>query len=237
MPAQLRRFLPLIIVALAALLFFATGLHREITLEALQQRQAELARLVATHFGAVLLVFFVSYVIAISLSLPLAMVLSILGGFLFGAWLATPIIVIASTLGSTIFFLLVKHAIGHHFHDRARGWIARLENGFRENAFNYVFVLRLIPVAPLFMVNLIAGLLDVKTRDFVIATFLGMFAWSFIFASVGYGLRLAFHAGESTDPAAALRSAIFSPEIMLALGALAVLGLAPVIIKRVRARA
>lgn len=234
MPARLRRFLPLIAIAAGIALFFASGLYRHVSLEGLREQRAALDDFVTRHYAAAMAAFFIFFVAAIACSLPLAFVLSVAGGFLFGALAATPVIVLAATIGSTIVFLIVKHALGEWLHERTRGWLARFEDGFRANAFNYIVALRLTPVAPLFIVNVVAGLLDVKTRDFALATLIGLVPWSFIFASAGHGLRGAFNAGVDPDPAAAARAIIFSPEIALAIGVLIVIALAPVIAKRLR---
>ena len=101
--------------------------------------------------------------------------------------------------------------------------------GFREDAFNYLLVLRLIPVVPFWAVNLAAGIVGMRLTSFAVATFIGMIPAAFIYAGVGNGLGMLLATGQKPE-----MHLIFRPDILLPLIGLAVLALVPVAYKRWR---
>ncbi|MFQ5974287.1 MAG: TVP38/TMEM64 family protein, partial [Alphaproteobacteria bacterium] len=117
------------------------------------------------------------------------------------------------------------------FHEQAGPLAEKMEAGFRENALNYMLVLRLIPVFPFWLVNLAPAFLGVSVRVFVIGTFVGIIPGTFVYASVGNGLGAVFDAGGAPD-----LGIIFEPEILLPIIGLALLALLPVIYKKIQAR-
>jgi uncharacterized membrane protein YdjX (TVP38/TMEM64 family) len=168
----------------------------------------------------------------VALSIPGATVLTIAAGFLFGQLWATVLVVIAATAGATALFLLAKTTIGDTLRAKAGPWLQRMEAGFAEGALSYLLVLRLIPLFPFFVVNLVPAFLGVPLATYVIATFVGIIPGTFVYASVGAGLGSVFEAGGTFAPADAL-----TPEIITALIGLAVLSLLPVAYRKlVRAR-
>ncbi|MBI1186746.1 MAG: TVP38/TMEM64 family protein [Alphaproteobacteria bacterium] len=233
-PSPFVRFAPLLLLAAALATAFALGLHREVSLEALRDRQTELEAFVAANLPAAIGLYVLAYALSVAISFPIASVLTLAGGFLFGPWLGGAATVIAATLGATAIFLAARTAVGDALRARAGGWLEKLERGFRENAFNYLLALRLFPGAPFFIVNLVPAFFGVKLRDFVLATFIGIIPGTFVYASVGNGLRAAFEAGVSADPAAQGRALLFSPEIILPIAGLIVLALLPIAAKAFR---
>ena len=107
----------------------------------------------------------------------------------------------------------------------------KCEAGFQENALSYLLFLRLVPLFPFFVVNLVPAFLGVSVRTYVIATFFGIIPGTMVFSLAGGGLGSALDAGGEFRVSAAL-----TPEIVAALVGLAVLALSPVVYKRVRAR-
>ena len=110
-------------------------------------------------------------------------------------------------------------------------WLGRLESGFQRNAFNYLLVLRLIPLFPFFVVNLVPAFLGVRLATYVAATFIGIIPATFVFSSVGAGLDSLFDSGREFSAAG-----ILTPEIILALAGLAVLALLPVAYRKYKSR-
>ena len=106
-----------------------------------------------------------------------------------------------------------------------------MESGFRENALNYLLVLRLIPLFPFFVVNLVPAFLGVSLRIYVLGTLVGIIPGSFVYATVGAGLGSIFDSGEEFS-----LKGILTPEIVTALVGLAILAIVPVIYKKFRAR-
>jgi uncharacterized membrane protein YdjX (TVP38/TMEM64 family) len=106
-----------------------------------------------------------------------------------------------------------------------------MEAGFQENAFNYLLVLRLIPLFPFWIVNLVPAFLGVKLRTYMLGTLIGIIPGSFVFASVGAGLGSVLDSGQEFSP-----SSVLTPQIVIALIGLAVLALLPVAYRKWRRR-
>ena len=103
--------------------------------------------------------FVAFYAVATALSLPGALFLTLAGGFLFGTWLGGLLSVVGATSGAVALFLIARSALGAALRDRAAPWLQRLEAGFRRDAFSYLLVLRLVPLFPFWLVNLVPAFL------------------------------------------------------------------------------
>ena len=231
-----RKLLPLGVIALALALFFGLGLQRYFTLDALNENQAALRAQVAGHPVLAVLAFMALYAGAVAISFPGAGFLSIFAGFLFGLWTGTTAVVIAATLGATIIFLAAKGALADALRSKAGGAVERMRRGFEEDELSYMFVLRLVPVFPFFVVNIAAGVIGVSTRSYVLATLVGIVPGSFVYVSIGNGFRAAIEAGGTAD-ADALAGALFQPAVLLPIVGLIVLALVPVAYKKAKGRA
>jgi uncharacterized membrane protein YdjX (TVP38/TMEM64 family) len=226
------RILALLVFAAAIALVFSTGVKDYLTLESLSANRARLLDFVAQNAAVAALAFIGVYIAATALSVPGAIWLSIGGGFLFGPLLGAFYIVIAATIGAAIIFLLARYVLGDALRAKAGPALKKMEAGFQENALSYLLVLRLVPLFPFFLVNLVPAFLGVSLRTFVIGTFLGIIPGSFVFATVGAGLGDALAAGAAVDPGAALRQ----PTVIGALAGLVVLSLIPVVYRRFKSR-
>ncbi|MEM8949812.1 MAG: TVP38/TMEM64 family protein [Pseudomonadota bacterium] len=227
----LRRFLPLAVIAAAIGTAFAFGIGDYLSFDALRDNRELLTAFVADHVVIAVIGFIALYAVSTALSLPGGAVLSIAGGFLFGSILGTAWIVVGATLGAIVLFLAAKTALGDVLRAKAGPWMKRMEAGFKDNAFSYLLVLRLVPLFPFFVVNLVPAFLGVGLRTFAAATFVGIIPGAFVFASVGAGLGSVFEQGGDFSPAAAL-----TPEVIIALLGLAVLSLVPVGYEKLKAR-
>jgi uncharacterized membrane protein YdjX (TVP38/TMEM64 family) len=221
--SPVRRFLPLAILLGAAAMFFALDLDRYVSFETLRAHRAELLAFVDRHPVLAPLVFMLVYAVAIALSVPGGAILTITGGFLFGTLATTLYVVVAATLGATAVFLIARTALGDTLRTKAGPRIRRMEEGFQENALSYLLVLRLIPIFPFWLVNIVPAFLGVGLGTYVIGTFVGIIPGSFVYASVGNGLGAVFDAGGTPD-----LGIIFNPEILTPILGLAVLALLPV---------
>lgn len=230
--AVARRLLPLLAVALALAGFFAFGLQRYFTLEALRENRDALRAWVDARPALAMGVFVLAYAGAVAISFPGASILTVFGGFLFGLWPGTPLVVIAATLGASAIFVAAKTALADFLRRRARGFLKTMEEGFRENELSYLLFLRLAPIFPFWAVNIGAGLLGVRLRNFMIGTFFGIIPGSFVYASIGNAAASAFDAGEDVS----LQGVLAKPEVLLAFLGLALLALIPVAVKRMRRR-
>ena len=231
--SALKRLAPIFIIALALAAFFALGLHKYFTLDSLRENRVALQDWVDASPARAIAIFIAVYAAAVAISFPGASILTIFGGYLFGLAGGVPATVIAATLGATAIFLAAKTALGNFLQSRAGGFIKKMEQGFREDELNYMFVLRLIPAFPFWAINIAAGVLGVSTRNFVIGTGLGIIPGSFVYTSIGAAAGAAFDAGEDVT----LSGILLQPQTLLPIVGLALLALLPVALKRLNKQA
>ncbi|MGI9451282.1 MAG: TVP38/TMEM64 family protein [Geminicoccaceae bacterium] len=227
----IKRFLPLGVLVLAIAAVFATGLHNYLTFESLREHREVLLDFVDRNPLVAPLAFVLVYAVATALSVPGGVILTIAGGFMFGTWLGGFCVVIGATIGATAIFLIAKTALGGVLHDKAGPWLGKMEAGFKENALSYLLVLRLVPLFPFWLVNLVPAFLGVALGTYVLGTFVGIIPGSLVFASVGNGLGAVFDAGETPD-----LGIIFEPAILGPILALSLLALVPVGYRRIAAK-
>jgi uncharacterized membrane protein YdjX (TVP38/TMEM64 family) len=228
---SLARLWPLAVLALAIGAVFALDLDRFLSFAALREHREALTAFVADHRVIAALCFSGVYALAIALSVPGGAVLTIAGGFMFGSLLGTGLVVVAATLGATLLFLIAKTALGDPLRAKTGPFLKRMEAGFQQDALNYLLVLRLIPLFPFWIVNLVPAFLGVPLRTYVLGTFLGIIPGSFVFASVGAGLGSVLDSGQEFSP-----GSVLTPEIVIALVGLAALALLPVAYRKLKER-
>ena len=227
-PVAPRRFVPLGILVLAGALFMVLGGHRYLTFAALAENREWLCATVAQAGAKAALAFILAYAGLVAVSVPGSVLFTLAGGFLFGPWLGTAYALIGATSGATIVFLAARAGLAG-LSARAGPSARRFEAGFRRNALNYLLVLRLIPIVPFWLINLIAGAVGLRLWVFVVGTFVGMIPVSFIYASLGNGLATLADEGRAPDLAILCRPSVFLPIL-----GLVVLALVPVVYKRWR---
>lgn len=226
-----KRFIPVLVVVLGVVAFVTTGAHEYLSFEALSRHRADLLAYAADHAVLSVVVFMVAYVVVIALSLPGGVWLTLAGGFIFGGVMAGLYVVVAATIGATLIFLAARYAFADLFRTRAGSALGKMESGFRKNAFNYLLVLRLVPLFPFWLVNLVPALLDVKLRTYMVATFFGIIPGTFVYAFVGAGLGAVFESGGTPD-----LGVIFQPEVLLPLLGLSMLSIVPVIYQKLKGK-
>ena len=204
-------------------LVLAFDLHHYLSFEALRQHREFLLEQVAKHPFLSALLFTALYAVIIALSVPGAGIATITAGFLFGIWVGSALSVIGATIGAVAVFLIAKTSLGETLRAAAGPWLKRMEKGFAENALSYLLVLRLVPLFPFWLVNLVPAFLGVGVQTFTVATFLGIIPGSLVFASIGNGLGVVFERGGEPD-----LQIILKPEIFLPILGLALLALIPV---------
>jgi len=228
---MLKRILPVAVLVLGLVVFFALGLDEYASFEALAGNRRWLIDAVADHVVLSALIFFLTYATMIAFSIPGGAVMSVAGGFLFGQWFGLLYNVSAATLGATILFIAAKWAIGDALRKRAGPWLRRMEEGFRKNAFSYLLALRLVPAFPFWAVNLAPALLGVRFSTYVFATFIGIIPGGFVFSTFGAGIGSILEAGGEISV-----SAILTPQIITARVGLAILALVPVVYRKFKSR-
>lgn len=227
---SLCRLIPLGLLLVASVIFVLSGGRRYLTFATLAEHRDVLATL-ANRGGALLAAEFILIYFALTaLSIPGALVATLVGGFLFGPWLGAVYSLTGATLGATAVFLAARTGLGG-LGERTTPRICALMAGSRDDAFNYLLVLRLIPVVPFWVVNLAAGVVGMRLASFAIATFVGMIPAAFIYAGVGNGLGTLLATGQKPE-----MHLIFQPNILLPLIGVAVLALLPVVYRHWRGR-
>ena len=223
-----KRVLPLLLLVAGLLIVYSLGWHQFLSFDALRENREILDGFVRERGLVAVLAFLGLYTVVIAFSIPGGSFLTIAGGFLFGSLLGGSYAIVAATLGSTLVFLAAKSAFRDFFHKRAKGYLRTMEAGFHENELSYLLVLRLVPLFPFWLVNLVPAFVGVSLRNYVIATFIGIIPGTFVYASVGNGLDTLFRSGKTPD-----LGIILKPEVLLPILGLALLSLIPVAYKKI----
>ncbi|WP_321494323.1 FAD-dependent oxidoreductase [uncultured Desulfobacter sp.] len=185
MNQRIFKVLTLGLLILGVILFFSLGLHRQLTFEALKSQQTAMEQLYAENTAQTILVYAAVYILITALSLPGATVMSLAGGAVFGLWAGTLIVSFASTIGATLAFLgsrfLLRDFIQNRFSDRLK----KINEGIETDGPFYLFTLRLVPVFPFFVINLVMGLTPIKTGIFYIVSQVGMLPGTLAYINAG----------------------------------------------------
>jgi uncharacterized membrane protein YdjX (TVP38/TMEM64 family) len=242
----IRRYAPLLVIVALIVLAYGLGLHREISFETLVRNRTAIDRFIAEHALAAVAGYIALYAAVIGLSIPGGAVMTVIGGFLFGPVIGTVAAAIGALAGATLIFLIARSACGEWLTRRAGPFAAKLAEGFRADAFNYLLFLRLVPF-PFWLVNLAPALFGVRLSTFVAATAIGILPATVTFAVFGAGLGSVIAAQEAQYNAclAAGRagctvdfdlSHVLTPTLLLALAAFAGLALIPAFARRIFGR-
>lgn len=221
-----RRLLPLGIIAIALAAFFAAGLQQYFSIESLSKNQAAIREFATNNRLLTMMIIVAIYATVTAISFPGAAIMTLLSGFVLGTVYGGISVIVGATIGATIIFLAGRSAAGDVLTRRGGSHVAKLEQGFSKNALSYLFVLRLVPLFPFWLVNLAAAAFRVPTRDYIVATFFGIMPGTFVFASVGAGFS-SITESSSVGIDVLLRPAVFGPIVALIL-----LSMVPIVYKR-----
>ncbi len=229
------RYAPVVLVIAGLVLGYALGLQNYLSLTFLAEQREALRAYVDANFLWSALLFLIVYILAVAFSFPAASVLTIFGGFLFGWLIGGALVAVGATIGASILFLATRSAFGGFLRHRVDGVVKKMADGFRENAFGYLFVIRLAPVFPFFVVNIAAALFDISLGRFFTATLFGILPGTFAYAYLGQGVDSVLVAAQASGREAQI-SDLVTPEITLAFFALAFVALIPTVVKQIRKR-
>jgi len=240
------RFAPAAAVVAVVALAYALGLHRDLSFATFIRHRGAIDQFIAAHAILAVSGFIALYIAVVSLSLPGGGILTMTGGFLFGPVLGTAASAVGGLIGGTIIFLIARSAFGEFLTRRAGPFAAKLAEGFRADAFSYLLFLRLVPF-PFWLVNLTPALFGVRLKTFILATAIGILPATAAFAVFGAGLGsvIAAHEAHYNVCMAAGRadctvnfdlSHVLTPTLLLALAALGLLALLPVLARRLWGR-
>lgn len=226
-----RRFIPVVVLVAGLVLFFGLDLDHFVSLSALREHHDTLEAFVSAHSVTASALFMLVYALAVAFSIPGAAIFTIGGGFLFGVVWGTALVVAGATIGAVGIFLAARTAFHDTLRRRAGPAVQRLEDGFRENAFSYLLTLRLIPIFPFWLINLVPAFFGVSLGTYTLATLLGIIPGTVVYVGVGNGLGATLEAGRDPD-----MGIIFEPAILLPILGLSLLSLIPVAYKKLKAR-
>lgn len=215
----------ILLLALTGLMILAwvSGVTDELSLSAIQARREQLLALVEARPLLSAATFVVAYAVIVALSLPAASIFTLLGGFLFGALLGGTLVIFAATMGASCVFLVARSSFGAALRQKAGPLAARVSRNIEDNAFEYLLSLRLVPIFPFFLVNILPALFGVRLATFASATLIGIIPGTFVYANLGRELGTI----SSLDD-------LVSWQLALAFALLGVIALAPSIWRRGR---
>ena len=201
MKKHLPKLLLLIVLIIAAAAFFTFDLSQYFTLANLKQHRQAFESYYARHAGLTILVYFLVYVAMSALSLPGATALTLAGGLLFGLVVGTIVVSFASTIGATLAFLASRFLIGGSVQNKFGDKLKAVNEGVRKDGAFYLVTLRLIPIFPFFVINLVMGLTPIRTLVFYIVSQVGMLPGTLVYVNAGTQLALITSLKDILSPA------------------------------------
>lgn len=228
--ALLRR-LPLVAIAVAAVLglvFFGPYLN----FHTLERNRQHLLDMRDEHYALTSIIFIAIYTVVVITSIPGSLILTMTGGFLFGMFPGALYNIIAAWSGAVIVFLAVRTSLGHDIAARiaARGGsIGRLQTALIEHEWSVLFSMRLIPVLPFFITNLVPAFVGVGFTAFAVTTLIGIIPGGLIYTALGDGLGEVFDAGEVPH-----LDIVLQPKFLYPLLGIAALSLLPFLLRLLR---
>lgn len=216
--------LVLLVVAVILVVKF-TSIRDYLDFQKLYEGRDNLLQYVNNYYILSVLFFIVIYLAVVALSIPGATILTILGGFFFGPWAGTLFVNVGATFGAFAIFLIARFFLGESLQKKYEKQLSKFNKEISENGKSYMLTLRLIPIFPFFLINILAGLTTLPALTFLWTTALGIIPGSFVYAYIGY-------AGTSMTES----QGVFTPQILTALILLSVLSLVPVLVKKIKGR-
>ncbi len=211
-----------LLVGLSIAAFFYFNLGHYLSLDGLKSNRDDLLAFTEANYSTSVAIFVIAYCVVVGLSLPGGAIMTLGGGFLFGSVLGTLYVNAGATVGATLAFLVARYLLREWVEQKFGNRLGSIQQGFAKNAFSYLLTLRLIPLFPFFLVNLVSGLTRVNVGTYMVATSLGIIPGSFVFA----------YAGRQLGTINSLTQ-IASPNVLLAFTLLGLLALVPMLYKKV----
>ncbi len=213
-----RQIVLLTIVALAIGAFFLLDLQAYLSFEYFQSQRERIVGAYEADPFEVAAIFLAAYVMITGLSLPFAAVMTIAAGAIFGLWVAVLIVSFASTIGATIAFLISRTLLRDWVQRRFGAQLKLINAGIERDGSFYLFSIRMVPLFPFIIVNLVMALTPMRTGSFYVSSQLGMLAGTVVYVFAGTQVAQLQSAGDLVSPGL--------------LGAFAALGLFPLLARR-----
>ncbi len=185
MKIDISKLLLVVLILVLAIVFFAFDLGRYFSLSNLKTQQAAFADYYARHAVSTLLIYFAIYVAVTALSLPGATVMTLAGGALLGLGVGTLVVSFASSIGATLAFLASRFVLRDSVQNKFGDKLSAVNDGMRKDGAFYLFTLRLVPVFPFFIINLVMGLTPIRTLVFYLVSQAGMLPGTLVYVNAG----------------------------------------------------
>ena len=202
-----------------------SGVAEYLTLESIKANKELLVGLATDNSLLFILGFILTYIGVVLFQIPGATLLTLLAGAIFGPWLGTIWVNIGATIGALLAFLIARYILQDTVNKKFGTRLEEFNKGIAENGFNYILFLRLVPLFPFFLINMVAGVTSIKTRDYFLATMIGIIPGSFVYCNVASAL---WEVNSISD--------LVSGKILISFGLLGALSLVPIIHKRIKAK-
>ncbi len=180
-----KKIILLSIIAVAVGAFFYFDLNQYLSLEGLKNNRDRLHDFYAENAWGMILGFICVYIVVVALSLPGATIMTLTGGAIFGAVAGTAVVNVGATIGATLAFLAARFVLRDWVEKKFGERLAPFNAGFSKNAINYILFLRLVPLFPFFLVNLLSGVTQVPLRVYFFGTMFGTLPGTFVYANAG----------------------------------------------------
>ena len=185
MKSKFSKIIIVLTIAALVLVFFAFDLGQYLTFDYLKSRQLAMEAYHADHQFMTMAVYMAVYILVTALSLPGAAVMTLAGGAIFGLWSGLLLVSFASTIGATLAFLVARFLLKDYVQDKFGDRLKAINEGIAKDGAFYLFTLRLVPVFPFFIINLVMGLTPIRVGVFYIVSQIGMLAGTFVFVNAG----------------------------------------------------
>ena len=185
MPFKNLRYIIIFFILILISIFFFSDLKNFFTLGYVKENLINIRLLFKENVLLFSLIFSLIYIMSSALSLPFATLLTLLSGYIFGLTLGTFIVSLCSTVGASIAFLTSKFLFYNFIQKKYKKQLVKINNEFINEGIFYIFALRLVPVFPFFVVNIVTSLLPIKLSTFFWVSMLGMFPATLVYVNAG----------------------------------------------------
>ena len=226
----MKKFIPVIVIASAFLLAFFLG-AKAITFDDFISNRDQILMFRDSNLTFSIMFFMLIYILVVTFSIPGATVLSVTGGFIFGLEVGLILNIASATIGATLLFLAVRLGFGNLLtrFEKGSAKFSDLIEQLKINEINILLLLRLIPVVPFFVANILPAIAGVSLKNFFWTTFLGIIPGGFVFTLIGSNAGDFFDRGEAPD-----LSVFWSFEFLVPLICLIILVASPIFFRTVR---
>ena len=199
------------------------------SIESLRSHKLALTQFVEEQYFFSAMLFVLIYAVSVAFSLPGATALTLTGGYLYGVLIGAAFSLTSATIGACVLFLAARTAFHDFLKLRVGSALEKMREGFQKNSFSYLLFLRLVPVFPFFLVNLVPAFLHVRFQTYFFASLIGMLPGAIAFSLIGAGLDKAFERKGTINI-----SSLMTSELLFGLIGLGILSLSPAFYKWIR---